>query len=327
MARKPQHFTDGTACEIHEMFVSAFGSVGMRLSGAEREERLNAVVMDGIPFAERPAELRKPGSSFSATSYLEARTTAGLLVDLELACDVANVVRSDGPDVEVCFRDGGVLYVEQTMVLDEAAHRLSVAVDDANIAAYEASLRDEGLRALFAGGIFGIRLNDLTELDRAFPVRTLAAEIIGLARTITGEVSLCTLDAERFPLLHSLGAAAVYRPSSAQTVRPIYLPVFHARSEKLEPALRQSLEKKLRKAERYPEHCKPLWLLLDVDTHFDAGRALDAIARRVIADVFKNSTPASPYERIVLQQVKQHPIVFVRRQPAVAATDIHGEPA
>lgn len=310
MARKPQHFTEHTSSEIHELFESTIAAVGMgRLAEPERERQINAVVMDGIPFGQRKVEVRKPGSDFYATSYLEARSTANMLVDLGIAGDVVNVVRGDAPDVRVELRDGSSLYVEQAMVTDSAARRLSITVEDANIIAYEQSRHDEDLRCVFDGGVFTIRLTRFHDLERRFTVQDFVDEMLRLARTIDGAMAMPALDPLAYPVLHSFRAAALYRPCNALTARPIQLPLFHGRRAELEPALRDILNAKIAKAARYNSQCTPLWLLFDIDTHFDAGAAVRDAAARVFPDL-----PPSPFERVVLQQAAHPPFVLNLRK-------------
>lgn len=237
---------------MRALFSGTIGTLGMRIANPARDEQIDGVRIDGVPLGARPAELRKPGSAFYATSFLEARCAAAMLVDLGLSAAVTDVVRGDSPDIEVRLRDAGSLYIEHAMVMDEAATRLLLAIDDANILAYEAALQDEQLRSVFAGGVLTIRLKDLHDIEQLFRVDALANEIVSVSRATTGPIALRHLDADHFPILYSLGAAMLYRPCSSQTARPIQLPVFHGRKRVLEPALRDMLRKKANKADRYP---------------------------------------------------------------------------
>lgn len=310
MARKPQHYTEHTSSEIHELFESTITAAGMgRLAAPEREQHINAVVMDGVPFGDRKAEVRKPGSDYYATSYLEARSTASMLVDLGIAGDVVNVLRGDAPDVRVELRGGKWLYVEQAMVMDSAARRLSIIVEDANIATYEQSRHDEYLRRVFDGGIFMIKLSRFTDLERRCTKQDFTDETLRLARTITSALALRKLDALEYPTLHAFGAGVLYRPCPTPTVWAIQSPLFHGRAAELEPALRDILTAKIAKAARYETNGNPLWLLLDIDMHFDVG---PAALRDAAAHVFSD-LPQSRFERIVLQQVRYSPLVLKRR--------------
>ncbi len=310
VARTPKHFTEHTGDEIREMFTSAVGAIGMRMTDVERDRRIDDVVIDGIPLGARKAELRKPGSAWYATSFVEARATAAMLVDLGLASEVQNIVRGDAPDITVLFRDGRKLFIEQAMVMDPAATRFSLAIDDANILADAATANDARLRAVFEGGMFVIRLDRLTDddLDRTFTSQALAAEIVALSHTIDGDTPAHTVQAQQFPLLRALKAWVRYKPCNAQTARPIELPAFHGRRHMLERTLLERLQKKIQKAERYPATCTPLWLLLDVDLHFDARGGLEPIANRLIGTI----TDAR-YETIVIQQPGEPPLRFNRR--------------
>jgi hypothetical protein len=309
MARKPVHFTEHTAEEMREMFSSAIGALGMRTADPGRDNRIHAVLIDGVALGARKRELRKPGSVYYAQSYLEARATAGMLVDLEIADEVKNVVRGDAPDITVHFRDGTMVFVEQAMIMDSAATRFSLAVDDANILAEAAANSDARLRALFDSGLLTVHL-DLTDkdLELRFKPEVLAAEIIGVAHTIVAETALQAVDPERFPVLGRLGARMHYKPCSAQTARPIQLPAYHGRANMLEPALREVVKKKIEKANGYPPSCAPLWLLLDIDHHFDAHDTWRLIANRVVGDVLQ-----SRFDRIVVQHPSDSPLTFGQR--------------
>ena len=310
MARKPIHFTESTGEEMRKMFSSAISALGMRMAGAERDRRIDAVRVDGVALGGRKGELRKPGSAFYAQSFLEARAAAGMLVDLELDGDVENVIRGDAPDITVYFRDGRTLFVEQAMVMDSAATRFSLAIDDANILAEAITSSDAQLRAIFEGGLFIIRLDHLTDedLELRFKPEALAAEIIELGHTIAHETALQRVDGRRFPLLGQIGAWMHYKPCNALTARPIQLPAYHARRHMLEPVLRDVVKKKIEGAKGYPLSCAPLWLLLDVDHHFDARGALQPVANRVIDDLSE-----SRFERIVVQHPGDSPLSFERR--------------
>jgi len=291
------------------MFSQAFSSLGMRVADEKRNRQIDSLRMDGIAFAKRPKELRKPGSVFLAQSYLEAHAVAAMLVDLGRAEGVADVVRAKppDPDVEVRYTEQGSLFVEQTMVMDAAATRLAVTIDDANIAAYDLGTEDPTLRALLRGGMFSIRLDRLREdcLEMPLSVDALADEILNVGRTIGGPVSCLEPDPTRSPLLYALGASIFYIPGNAQTARPIQLPIFHGRIRLLEPELRAALGKKKEKAAAYSDQCRPLWLLIDIDLNFDAGRRLRPIAERAM-DEFEMSI----YDRVVIQQVGYPPLVF-----------------
>lgn len=289
MARRSRHFTQHSSAEINRMFNDAIGGLGMRMARPGREEMIDAVFVDGAPFGDRPRELRKPGSAFYATSYVEARATAAMLVDLGLDGEVQNVVRRDSPDVDVCFRDSSHLYVEQAMVMDEDAHRFSVAIDDANILAEELSATDPIAKAVFSSGLLTIRVDDELSTERVrAPLSSvvLANEIIGVSSTLTGRVDLLEPDAARFPLLDALNARIFYHPSdNMRTGRPIMLPAFHGDRAILRGRLIQRVEDKVRKSSAYDPSLAPLWLLLTVDKHFDAGvhfsNAYEAAVRTV----------------------------------------------
>ena len=298
MARKPQHFTSHSGAEIHHLFADAIGSLGERIAQPGREEQILAVTMDGVPFKSRPAELRKPGSAFYATSYTEAHATAGMLVDLGLAGDVVTVVRRDAPDIDVSTRDGSHLYVEHAMVVDEDAQRFSLAIDDTNILAEAATRNDRLANSVFTNGPFNIRLDALTTqiVQARFSIQALAAEILAVARRLTERVDLQRPDPAQYPLLDALGARVFYHPAACQTARPIELPAFHGNRAVLGTALRQILASKAHKSSDCDASCVPLWLLLTVDRHFDAGSHFQSAYEQVLRGVSWGRI-----ERVVIQ--------------------------
>lgn len=309
MSRKAQHFTEYTGDEMDAAFTAAIAQLGQRMADPDRDARISAVPVDGVPLGSRHAEQRKPGSVFYATSFVEARATATMLVDLGLDRDGAQIFRRDAPDTRIVFPDGQCFYVEHAMIMDEAAMRLSVLVDDANILAERYAQDDEHARSIFDGGSYIIRLDSLTDerLNLQVAPEALALEIVALARTIQGTLPLTHADAERVPILGALGATAYYKPCNAKTARPIMLPTFHGRRRLLEPMLRQTLQQKRSKAQRFDPQCSPLWLLLDVDLHFDAAPYLRATVSAVMEDI-----AITPYDRVVIQTPRCMPVVFER---------------
>lgn len=309
MARQTRHLTEHTTGAIQKIFSGAVRAAGMSVPGKDREKAISALRMDGETLGSMPAELRKPESVFYSTSYLEARAVAGMLVDLGIDSAVADIVRRDAPDVEVRYSDGRRLFVEQAMVVDEAATRLSLKIDDANIAADGMANADLNLRSLFHSGLLNIRLDSsdllISEMSRFISVNALADEVLTIARGFAGRVSLGKPNPEGAPILSRLGAKVFYTPCNAKTARPINLPTFHARLSELEPSLRRTFAKKKEKTRSYSPDCRPLWLLLDVDMHYNAGESLPAIARRVLDEI----TP-EPYDRVIIQHVPHAPMVF-----------------
>lgn len=307
MARKAQHFTDYTADEIDVCFSAAIAQLGLRMADPNRDACISAVPVDDVPLGSRHAEQRKPGSVFYSTGFLEARATAAMLVDLGLDRNGAQIFRRDAPDTHVVFPDGQSFYVEHAMVMDEAAMRLSVLVDDANILAERHAQSDEHARSIFEGGSYIIRLDSLTDERLNLQIRpeALALEIVALARTIQGPLPLTRTDPAQVPILSALGATVYYKPGNAKTARPIMLPMFHGRRRLLEPMLHQTLQQKIAKARRFDPQCSPLWLLLDVDLHFDAAPYLRAVAGAVM-----ERFAIAPYDRVVIQTPRCAPLIF-----------------
>lgn len=309
MARQSRHPTEHTTGEIQKIFSRAVRATGIRVAGEERERAICSLRMDGAALGSMPAELRKPGSVFYSTSYLEARAVAGMLVDLGIDGGVADIVRGDAPDIEVRCHGSPSLFVEQAMVVDQAATRVSVKIDDANIAADGMANGDPKLRSLFQSGLLDIRLDSLelliSEMSGPIKVSALADEVLSIARGIAGRVSLGKPNPNIAPVLSQLRAKVFYTPCNAKTARPISMPAFHARLSELEPSLRLTLAKKKEKARSYPPDCRPLWLLLDVDMHYDVGESLPDIARRVLDEI-----TLEPYDRVIIQHVPHAPMVF-----------------
>lgn len=82
------------------------------------EARLLAIPFDGSSLGDVAARLRAPDSAFYEKSYLEALSTARVLVKLDLDRDVADITTHDHPDVVVRFRDGRLVHVEHTIAGD-----------------------------------------------------------------------------------------------------------------------------------------------------------------------------------------------------------------
>jgi hypothetical protein len=83
MARKAAHFTTHTAEEIGLRFKAAVESLRMRMS--DREAKLHEISIDGVRAGDRKGELLKPDTSYYGQTFVEARSAAGLMVDLGLA--------------------------------------------------------------------------------------------------------------------------------------------------------------------------------------------------------------------------------------------------
>jgi hypothetical protein len=305
MARKPTHFTTHTNEEMHLRFKAAVEQLGMGVDN--RESKLHDLTVDGVRLGDRLAEMRKPGTSFYGQSYVEARSAARLMVDLGWDQRVRDIRRLEppAPDVEVVFDERASIYIEQTMVMDDAAHRLSTTVDSANAVVMRMAATDLVVGHALDAGLLTIRLDRLTpaHLELMIPADDLADEICALARTLRADVSLMRPDPMTQQLLHKLGAQIFYR-LGLKTGSPIQPPMDHGRVGMLGPALRKQLRKKVEKAQLYAAKCRPLWLVLDIDHHFGIG-SFERIARDAVA----SETPGC-FERTVVQQVRYAPILI-----------------
>ena len=236
MARKPAHFTQHTNEETHLRIKAALSQLGMSVDA--REDKLNDITVDGVRIGDRLAEMRKPGTTFYGQTYIEARSAAMLMVNLGLEQLVLDVRRLEppAPDIEVRFRDGTSIFVEQTMVMDDGARRLSMAVDDVNAAVMATA--DSAVRTALDAGLLTIRLDRLTtaHLDLEIPAVDLAAEVCAIARTLVDDVSLMPADPAAHPLLHELAARIFYR-RGLKTGSPIQPPMDHARAALVGPRL------------------------------------------------------------------------------------------
>lgn len=163
------------------------------------------------------------------------------------------------PDVEVCLHDGNSIFIEQTIVMDPDAHRLSIAIEETNISVTQAAATDGGLRDILDVGLFTIRLDHKTErhLTLTLPVRALSAEVCSVGRQLEGDVSWRRPKPKDYPLLAELSARIFYRPV-IRTGAVIQPPMDHGRLPVLPPTLREWLRSKLGKAGTYAAECRPL---------------------------------------------------------------------
>jgi len=305
MARKPTHFTPYSNDESHLRFKAVVAQLGQGVDA--REDRLAEVRIDGVRFGDRLPEMRKPGSMFYAQSYVEARSIGMLMVDLDLAERVRDIRRLEppAPDIEVMLDDGQSIFVEQTMVMDEGARRLSVLVDDVN-AAVRAS-DDAAVQRGLNAGLLTIRLDRLSAADLELEIAAadLTAEVCAIASALQDDVALLRPDPSTAPNLHQLDARVFYR-TGLKTGSPIQPPMDHGRPGLVEPTLRARLRKKIEKAGHYAAICRPLWLVLDVDYHFGLA-TFNNVARTVIAE----EAPEC-FDRIIVQQARTAPLIIER---------------
>ena len=259
MTRKAAHFTTHTAEEIDLSFKAAVESLVMRVS--ELKAKLHEIPIDGVRSGVRKGELRKPDTSYYGQTFVEARSAAGLMVDLGLAPLVLDVRRREPPfpDVEVCLQDGNSIFIEQTIVMDPDAHRLSIVIEETNISVTQAAATDGALRDILDVGLFTIRLDHKTErhLTLTLPVRALSAEVCSVGRQLEGDVPWRRPKPKDYPLLAELSAHIFYRPV-IRTGAVIQPPMDHGRLPVLPPTLREWLRSKLGKAGTYAAECRPL---------------------------------------------------------------------
>jgi hypothetical protein len=303
MARKPSHFTEHSNEEMHLRFKAAVAQLGQGVD--VRSDRLQEIRVDGQRLGDRLAEMRKPGSTYYAQSYVEAQSIGMLMVDLGLADRVRDIRRLEppAPDVEVCLDDNSSIFVEQTMVMDDGARRISMLVDDVN-AAVRTSV-DPDVRRGLDSGLLTIRLDRLSPADLELEIATddLTAEVSAIASALRNDVSLLRPDPATAPILAELDARIFYR-TGLKTGSPIQPPMDHGRPETVEPTLRVRLRKKMEKAGHYSAICRPLWLALDIDYHFGLA-TFNNVARAVIAE----ENPEC-FDRVIVQQARTAPLII-----------------
>ncbi len=294
--------TEHTNEEVHLRFEAAVAQLGQSVDA--REGQMHALLIDGVRFGDRLAELRRPGTMFYSQSYVEARSAAMLVVDLGMADCVRDLrrLKPPAPDIEVVLNNGASIFLEQTMVMDEDAHRLSVAVDRANALVREST--DVAVGAALKAGLVTIRLDRLAPAYHSLTVSAdeLADEVSNLVKTFHGGERLID-PGPAYPLLHQLGARAFYH-LGLETASPLQPPMDHGRATVFESTIRERVRSKLEKAKGYSSQSHPLWLILDVDYHFGLV-AFDAVAQSVLA-----SERMTPFDRVVVQQARRPPLVI-----------------
>ncbi|MGH7750809.1 MAG: hypothetical protein ACREQ5_39470, partial [Candidatus Dormibacteria bacterium] len=267
MARKPT-LTQQTNADSHAAFKAAVATLGQKVDPST--ERRHAVLVDGVALGERQSEMRKAGTSFYEQTFSEANAVAHLAVNLGLDREgVVDVLRrpTPRPDTELTVGGSTVAFVEQTMVMDQAAHRLTLEVETLNAALVHCE--DTAVRTAFDTGMLTVRLNEIPieYYGTGLPVDDLAAEIYGFVLSLSEDTSAVKVDKARFPLLGEMRAFGSYR-LPGKTYNPVSSLVDHGRANVLHDALVQQIRKKRVKAAGYPSACRPLWLLLDFELHF-----------------------------------------------------------
>ncbi len=285
--RKPRavHQTSATIAETHQTFADFIASLGMSYADEHVELAMQQLVFEGMPFGNRPAQLRRPDSKFYDKTYLEARAVARALVEIGVHTGVLSVRRSRAPqpDVTVEYADH-VLYVEHAMIVDESAIAVDVAIEDANFLLHDATTSDAQLAGVFDRGILTVRLTTV-DVAVGIDVRALAVETASVARSLAGDVSLFVPAPELYPTLTSNGARFFYKTCPTPSVMPIQTDDTLDRLREFEPTLRRVLEQKIAAVERYDAECKPVWLLLSVGHGFELMPCLPETVEQVVAEL------------------------------------------
>jgi hypothetical protein len=296
MARKPT-LTGRTIAESDGAFKRAVGLLGRGVDA--RTERRHAVLVDGVPLGDRQREMRKPETAFYEKTYVEANAVAHLAVNLGLdSAGQVNIRRlaEPMPDTELVVDCSTIAFVEQTMVMDQEAHRLTLDVESLNAAVRRYD--DQRVQDVLGGGILQIRFGVilLGYYVDGLPIAGLLDEICALTRSVESEVSPFRPGATRFPLLAGMNTFVTYRRGKASTANPVVSLTDHGRTQLFRQSFAEQIRKKRSKAAGYPATCRPLWLLLDVDIHF-GFHDFSTIARAIVAE-----EQPSEYDRVIVQQ-------------------------
>jgi hypothetical protein len=304
MSRKPT-LTKHPNADMHAIFTAAVTSLGMRVD--PRTARIHNVLVDGEPIGARLGELRKPETSFYMKSYAEANAVAHLAVNLDLdlkgTVDVLRLAEPE-PDTKLTLDGATLAFVEQTVVTDQAAHRLTLDVEAINSALRACTEPD--VVAAFASGMLTLRFNDIPDsyYETGLPIDAIVHEIIALTRSFNGaEQRSIDPNASSVPFLAGMKAVGSYRLNGA-TASPVMTLVDHGRSDMVGDLLTERLQDKRKKAPGYPDACRPLWLLIDIDHHFGYND-FTSVARSVV----ERERPTE-YDRIIVAQTYAKPRVF-----------------
>jgi hypothetical protein len=303
MARKPILTTE-TIGEGLATFKEAVTRLGHGVDA--RIERRHDVFVDGVPLRDRQNEMRRPDSSYYEQTFIEANAVAHAAINLNYdkrgRVDV-NRLRTPMPDTELRLDGSTIAFTEQTMVMDQEAHRLSLDVEALNAAARACD--DPGVRAAFKAGMLHLRFEAMPPAyyTSGLAIADILAEIVQLARNLKSDTRPLKPEKQDFPLLAGLGAFGQYR-LGLTTHACIENLHDHGRPELFENAFLDRLQSKRKKAHGYPASCRPLWLLLDVERHF-GWHDYTRIARNLI----DTENPAE-YDRIIVQQTHFAPLII-----------------
>jgi hypothetical protein len=294
--------TEHTNAQTHRAFSAALKTLNQFVDPSV--ERRHQVLVDGVPLGARQNEIRKPGSSFYEQTFLEANAVAHLAVNLNLDRDgLVEVHRRlpPQPDIELTLNGALIAFVEETMVMDQAAHKVTLSIELLNDAIEKCE--DAVVRAALEARSLSLRLTHLPDwcYVTQFPIQQMCDEIFELIRSLKGDVMEKVTD-PRFGLLRELEAFVGYR-ARGKTFTPVSL-IEHGRMSVLPTAFREQIRKKRARAASYPLACRPLWLLLDIEMHFGWNVDTDSLLR-----IIEQENPVE-FDRIVIQQVRGRPLII-----------------
>jgi hypothetical protein len=290
---------------MHATFTAAVTSLGMGVDS--RTARVHNVHVDGMSIGARLGELRHGETSFYMKSYAEANAVAHLAVNLDLdhetKVDVLRLLEPE-PDTKLTVDGATLAFVEQTMVMDQAAHRLTLDVEAINTALRANA--DPDIVAAFTNGMLTLRFINIPDsyYDTGLPADAIVREIIALTRSFNGvEKGSIDPDASSVPILAGMRTVGSYRLNGA-TVSPVMILADHGRPQIVADTLAERLRDKRKKAAGYPAACRPLWLLLDIDHHF-GFHDFSSVARAVV-----DRERPTEYDRVIVAQTYAKPLVF-----------------
>lgn len=301
MSRRSDHRFDHTMGEAHEIF--------SRLLGKESDpyyQRVLALTIDGVTIAQTRADQRKPGSNFYGQGFFEALAVARVFVGLNLDYEVADIQRSDKPDVRVGFCDGSAIYVEHTSVVEHDGMTFGRYLDDVNAELRDLIDGDERARTIVEAGYAEIKLTDPGFKSRP-PVSALAKDVLSLLPTLSCKMTLVRPRAALYPVLGAFQPLIFYRPGSVAnyTICSEGATWVDPTPEWVGRRLVAALEAKIRKAAEYPADARPLWLLITLD----AESLFPPFVSDLVIPALKGR-PIAPFDRVIVWSSGCQPFVF-----------------
>jgi len=305
MARKAKHFTQETVATTDAMFERAIARVGGHFD-SEREARFRAIHIDGTPIGVERAPLRGSQTSAYAQGYLETRSVARLMLDLDLDLIVTDVQGSDKPDVTVIFADRSPVYVEQTNVMEYDGTPFGRHLEQINVELETRREGDEAFRKVWERGMLTVRMTDPGVAAR--PARSLIVnEIAALSLTLDGDIKLLRPSAGAFPALRAYNACIFY--SVGLMPNPNVCNVdggwVDPHPEWVATRLRGALAAKRDRASGYKPDARPLWLLLNLD----GPQLIPSFVPELVRAALDNETLA-PFDRVLVSYAGIPPISF-----------------